>query len=379
MRSFGGMNPPNGSWVEIEESAVIENAQAVMRALPEGVRLIAVVKSDAYGHCLHPFAKALRKAGVRDFALAYAAEAETVRDAVPDARLLLVLGGADASDVPMMLAKGITPVVPSAQAACAFGDAALAAGGVLPVQLKLDTGMGRLGFLMPQLLPDALSTLRVPGISVEGLCAHFAIVEPQRNPQAAALQMEKYRAAAQALEAAAGKPLFKDVSSSRAALLMPDCDNNGVRVGIALYGYGAADPAGRFRTRPVLQWKTRVVQVRDVPAGMAVGYYGAYKTTRPTKLAVLSCGYADGYNRHLGNIGHVLVGGRRCLVAGRVSMNWISVDLGPNADVHEGDEAVLIGRQGDAEIWADELARHCGTIAYEILTGISSRIERRYV
>lgn len=373
------MNPPNGSWVEIEKSAVIENVHAILRALPKKTKLIAVVKSDAYGHGLPLFAKTLRGAGVRCFALAYAAEAKIVRHAVPDAELLLVLGGADANDVPMMLENHITPVVPSLQTARAFGSAALAAGNILPVQIKLDTGMGRLGFLMPQALPDAIATLRIPGLSVKGLCAHFALVEPKKHPEAAEKQMQRYNTAAAALETAAGHPLFKNVSSSRAALLLPSCDLDGVRIGIALYGYGAKKPAGRFHTRPVLQWKSRVVQVRDVPANMPVGYYGAYRTPSHTRLAVVACGYADGYNRRLGNIGHVLIRGRRRLVAGRVSMNWISVDLGPDPTVQEGDEVVLIGRQGQAEIQADELARHCGTIAYEILTGISSRIPRRLV
>jgi len=110
-----------------------------------------------------------------------------------------------------------------------------------------------------------------------------------------------------------------------------------------------------------------------------VGYYGSYRTSAPTDLATLSCGYTDGYQRHLGNKGHVLIGGKRRPVVGRVSMNWISADLGPASGVRAGDEVVLIGEQGGERIWADELAKHCGTIPYEILTGISRQIERRFV
>ena len=244
--------------------------------------------------------------------------------------------------------------------------------------MKLDTGMGRLGFVCPAETAQAADVCRLPGLEVQGVCTHFSMVEPEKKPTAAKGQAEKFRQAVPLIEAAAGRRLFRHMSSSRAALLLPDCDQDAVRVGISLYGYGAAEKDKRFSTVPVLRWKARVMQVKKVPAGFAVGYYGSYKTTGPTELATLSCGYTDGYQRHLGNKGQVLIGGRRRPVVGRVSMNWISADLGPDSGVKAGDEVVLIGEQGDERIWADELAKHCGTIAYEILTGISRQIERRY-
>ena len=231
----------------------------------------------------------------------------------------------------------------------------------------------------PADVPAAAEALREPGLDIEGACMHFAIVEPVRHPEAAAGQAAKFDAALEVLEAAAGRRLFRHMSSSRAALLMPECDQDAVRVGISLYGYGSARPDGRFATEPILQWKSRVMQVKSVPAGFPVGYYGAYVTDRPTDIAVVSCGYTDGYLRLLGNTGDVLVRGKRRRVAGRVSMNWLTVDLGPDSGVQAGDEVVLLGEQGGEAVWADELARHCETIAYEILTDISRQIERRYV
>lgn len=372
------MNYCNGSWVEVDLRRLRRNVESIQRGLGR-TTMIAVVKSDAYGHGLAGMARGLRDAGVRNFAVAYPAEAETVRREVPDAERIVVLGVATPDDVPLLLRDRITPVVVSLDQARALSAAALAAGARLRAHLKLDTGMGRLGFVCPADVPAAAEALREPGLDIEGACMHFAIVEPVRHPEAAAGQAAKFDAALEVLDAAAGRRLFRHMSSSRAALLMPECDQDAVRVGISLYGYGSARPDGRFATEPILQWKSRVMQVKSVPAGFPVGYYGAYVTDRPTDIAVVSCGYTDGYLRLLGNTGDVLVRGKRRRVAGRVSMNWLTVDLGPDSGVQAGDEVVLLGEQGGEAVWADELARHCETIAYEILTDISRQIERRYV
>jgi alanine racemase len=372
------MNFCDGSWVEVDLDRLRGNAVAIQASLG-GAGMIAVIKSDAYGHGLEGVAAALGRAGGKYFAVAYAAEASAVRAAAPNAELILVLGAASPTDVPRMLRDRITPVVVSAEHGLALSDAAVAVGARLGVHLKLDTGMGRLGFVCPAETTLAADMVRLPGLEVQGICTHFAMVEPERKPTAAKGQMEKFRQAVPVIEAAAGRSLFRHMSSSRAALLLPECDQNAVRIGISLYGYGAAENDKRFATVPVLQWKSRVLQVKTVPAGFAVGYYASYKTAAPTDLAILSCGYTDGYQRHLGNKGHVLIGGKRRPVVGRVSMNWISADLGPDSGIQAGDEVVLIGEQGGEQIWADELAKHCGTIAYEILTGISRQIERRYL
>ncbi len=354
------------------------NAAAVQGALGS-TKLIAVVKADAYGHGLARTAGALGRFGVKHFAVAYAAEALKVRASAPEAELILVLGVARGGDVARLLADRIMPVVVSMEQARELSAAAVAAGGRLGVHLKLDAGMGRLGFICPDEVGEATAVCALPGLKVEGVCAHFSMVEPERKPAMTRGQADKFLRALPVVEAAAGGRLFRHMSSSRAALLLPECDFDAARAGIVLYGYGAGEEERRFRTQPVMSWKSRVIQVKRAPAGFAVGYYASYQTATPTDLAVVSCGYTDGYQRHLGNRGEVLAGGRRCPVVGRVSMNWITVDLGPDSGVKPGDEVVLMGRQGGEEIWGDELARHCSTIAYEILTGVSRQIERRYV
>lgn len=368
----------DGSWVEVDLSRLRHNVKAIESALGE-TGLIAVIKSDAYGHGLEAVAASLGRSGVTRFAVAYAAEAFAVRAAVPDAELILVLGVVGEADVPRLLQDRVTPVLVSAEQGMLLSRAAVSAGETLSVHLKLDTGMGRLGFICPAQVEEAAAMTQLPGLDVRGVCTHFAMVEPERKPEPAERQIRKFREAIPRMEAAAGRRLFRHMSSSRAALLLPDCDQDAVRIGISLYGYGASEPEKRFSTVPVLQWKSRIMQVKTVPAGFAVGYYQSYHTTEETDIAIVSCGYTDGYQRLLGNKGHVLVGGTRRPVIGRVSMNWISLDLGLHSGVKAGDEVVLIGEQGGESIWANELAVHCKTISYEILTGISRQIERRYV
>jgi alanine racemase len=331
-----------------------------------------VVKANAYGHGLVPVACQAAKSGVEWFAVAYLHEALALRAALPHAHIL-VLGVVDAADVPDLLAQRILPVVVSAEHGEALADAARAAGQTLPVHLKIDTGMSRLGVPWQ----DGASVLNqlcgLPGLDVQGLCSHFATVEPDQ-PAAAEAQYERFALVAEA----SPRPLFKHLSSSRAFLCQGAWDLDAVRPGIAAYGYGADDEGLRAHCRPVLQWKTTVVQVKAVGGGVPVGYYGTYVTPAPTRLAVVAAGYADGYLRTLSNRGHVLIRGRRHRVVGRVTMNWLTVDLGLDSEVCPGDEVVLIGEQGDEAVWASELARQCRTIAYEILTMINPAIERVY-
>lgn len=366
-----------GSWVEINLKQLAENVATVRRSISARAEIMFVVKANAYGHGLKPIARKAAECGIRWFAVAYVHEAVELRTALPDVEIL-ILGAADAEDVPALFEYRLTPVVVSEHHARRLGEAAKRIGRLLPVHLKIDTGMGRLGIWYEE-VPAVLDRLGPDcGLEIRGVCTHFATVE-LRKPAPARAQWERFDQALRHVEAKVGRRLFRHISSSRAALFFPDWDLDAVRPGIALYGYGTKDHLGRFHTRPILQWKTCVMQVKRVPQGFAVGYYSTYITPAPTTLATLSVGYADGYNRLLSNKGFVLLGGRRCPVVGRVSMNWITVDAGPDATVHEGDEAVLIGEQGNEQLWADEMAAACRTIPYEILTDINPTLPRVYL
>lgn len=358
----------NKSWVEVNLGQLKRNIRALHDSI--STEVIFVVKSDAYGHGLVPIACAAAEEGVNWFAVAYLAEALELREVLPDVNLL-VLGHVFSENTEKLLEKRIFPVVTDREHGLAFAAAARSLGKILPVHLKVDTGMGRFGVQWDEVEETVKAFNAVGGLELAGVCSHFAKVDLD-EPDAARLQAKKFKAALTVLPPG----IFTHLSSSRSGLYFPEWDFDAVRQGIVLYGYGAQDTNGRFQTKPILQWKTRVAQVKAVPAGFSVGYYGTHCTKYPTQIATLAVGYADGYNRALSNRGDVLIGGRRCAVVGRVSMNWITVDVGPDAIVKAGDEAVLIGEQGADAIWANELSVLCRTIPYEILTSINASLAR---
>ncbi|NCD32087.1 MAG: alanine racemase [Spartobacteria bacterium] len=365
------------SWVEIDLSVLAENIQTLQSALPaKGPELIMVVKADAYGHGMVEVAKKAYELGVTWFAVAYEDSALALRKQLKGGKIL-VLGVTEPTRVPELLGKNIIPIVADLDHAQALSAAAVRAGRLLPVHVKIDTGMGRLGIQWQDAAEQLEDVFRLKGLDICGMCSHFAKVEPLK-PACAQEQAARFMEITTLAEQLCGHRLFKHISSSRAILYRPEWDFDGIRPGIVLYGYGAQDADMRCNTSPLLQWKGQVMQVKSVPANYRVGYYGTFKTFRPTDIGVLACGYADGYLRALSNHGNVLIHGRRCPVIGRVSMNWMAVDLGPESGVRRGDEAVFIGTQDKESIWANELASICRTIPYEILTCIDARIERVY-
>ncbi len=360
----------NKSWVEVNLGQLKRNVRSLRAAIP--AQMIFVIKADAYGHGMVPVALAAAEEGVSWFAVAYLEEALQLREALPDVNIL-VLGCVLPESVDVLLEKRITPIVTDREHGLSLATAARALDETLSAHLKVDTGMGRFGVQWDEVEETVNAFDEVGGLELTGVCSHFAKVEPKK-PDEALLQAGKF----QKTLATFPDGIFTHLSSSRAALYFPEWDFDAIRQGIVLYGYGAQDPEGRFQTQPILQWKARVAQVKSVPAGFSVGYYGTHVTEVPTQIATLAVGYADGYNRALSNRGDVLIGGKRCAVVGRVSMNWITVDIGANAEVRVGDEAVLIGEQGDEAIWANELSAICRTIPYEILTSIHASLERKY-
>ena len=314
--------------------------------------------------------------GVDWFATAYLHEALAVRELSPKARVV-ILGAVEAVDVPVLVERKILPIIVSEDHGIALAEAAHRAGMVLEAHLKIDTGMGRFGLAWSEATAIAERLARRPGLHLAGICTHFASVEP-RKPALGPDQMQRFLGVAEQIQRFLQAPLFRHASSSRAFQYCPDWDMDGVRPGIAAYGYGARERGMRVRTQPVLEWRSAVMQVKKVPAGFPVGYYSTHVTTAPTVIATVACGYADGYHRSLSNRGFALVRGRRSAVVGRVSMNWMTLDCGPDSDVATGDEVVLIGAQGAEAVWADDLARLGRTIAYEVLTSIHAQAPRHY-
>jgi alanine racemase len=234
-----------------------------------------------------------------------------------------------------------------------------------------------MGILESEEMPDLARILQIPQLNICGICSHLAAVDLKR-PWLQEKQHERFLNAVSVAESLAGRRLFRHFCSSRAIQYYPEWDHDAVRPGILLYGYGASDPTMRVHTRPFLQMHSRLMQVKHVPEGYPIGYYSSYRTTRDTRIGVVGAGYADGYLRHLSNRGEALVNGECVPVVGRISMNWITLDLGTDLECKAGDNVVLIGEQNGHSVWADRLGRRAGTIAYEILTAIHPRIPRQY-
>ena len=363
------------TWVELDLQALADNIGALCAALAGRSEIIFVVKANAYGHGLAPVARSAWANGVRRYAVVHIDEAQALRYLLPDADILIV-GVLDAADAVQAVRANIVPVIVSAEHARALGAKAASANLRLRCHAKIDTGMGRLGFPWETAAETIAGLAGEPGLAIEGLCSHFASSD-SHDRTFAETQIGRFRRVIEECRSRGLPPGYCHIANSGAVLGDAGWDFDGVRAGILLYGYGRHPaPARELRTRPFLAWKTRVVMVKPVPAGFPVSYDSTHVTARPTHIATLDVGYADGYSRLLGNRGSVLIRGRHRPVVGRVTMNLTTVDLGPERDAAEGDEAVLIGADGAESIWADEVAGWRGTISYEVLTNIRTEDRR---
>jgi len=356
--------------VELDSGILRDNIRHATTVPGGKASIVFVVKADAYGHGMAHIARCAFECGIRSFAVCHVDEAVALRKCLPAADILLigVLSGEEAVESARMKASVL---VVSKEHAKEISSAAAAAGIKVACHAKIDTGMGRLGFAFDSAVEDIASIVKLPGLAFDGICSHFASADMPADAFAGT-QVARFELVIQECGRRGIAFKCRHISNSGGYQFMPSCDYDAVRLGILFYGYPPRGPGERVVTAPVLQWKTTVAQVKDVPAGTTVGYGSTHTTRTATRIAILNVGYSDGYPRLLGNKAHVLLGGRRVPVIGRISMNFTAVDAGMDAVVKPGDDVVLIGRQGGASIWADELASLCDTIPYEILTGIST-------
>ncbi|MEI8234801.1 MAG: alanine racemase [Verrucomicrobiota bacterium] len=369
-------------WAEIDLNALRHNVAAIREHVGAGVGILAVVKANAYGHGVVELARELRYL-VEMFGVASVAEALQLRRAAPDTGIL-VLGPALPEEREAMVRHGLIPVVSSLEEAQAYGalTQALKIAAPFPIHLKVDTGMGRIGVWHEEALALARAIAALPGVRLAGVATHLPVADEDAEWTRAEIAaweafVRRLREAGIEVSAvhalnSAGILLFPGE-----ALVQPGVDL--IRPGLILYGCSPV-PEFQARLRPVLAWKSRITLLREVPAGRSVSYGRTFVTPAPMRIATVCAGYADGYPRHLSNAGaEVLIGGRRCPVLGRVTMDQILVNADAVPEAAVGDEVVLIGRQGEEEILVAELAEKAGTIPWEIFTGISSRVVRYYL
>jgi alanine racemase len=360
-------------WAEIDLDAVTHNVRVLAdRARP--ARLYAVVKANAYGHGAVAVGRAALEAGAAALAVVCVDEAEELRRAGITAPIL-VMGHTPASDAERVVGLGLQAAVGGPALVEALSVAARRRGAEAPIHLEVETGFNRHGLALNDLVELAERARALPGIRVQALFTHYATADEEDQGFTRA-QFGALREASRRL------PWIEErhASASAGILLAPDLALEAVRAGIALYGYHPASGwAPATDLRPVLSLRSRVVRLSDVDAGASVGYGRTWIARRRSRIALLMCGYADGYRRGFGNRAHALVRGRRVPVVGRVSMDMCTVDVTDVPGVAEGDLATLIGQDGEARVDANELAQLVDTISYEIVAAVSARVPRLYL
>jgi alanine racemase len=386
------------NWAEVSLSALRHNFGVLQEHVGANITICAVVKCNAYGHGVEDCAPALEQAGAKWFGVTSTDEGVLLREAGIQGRIL-VLCGLFPGEEEDALRHQLTPAVFRFEDAQAIARAAarLKLTNKVGVHLKLDTGMARLGLPLAALTSFAEGVKLLPQIEVEGVFSHLASSEVL-DDEGTRGQIECFESVLQMLAALGVHPPLRHLANSGAVGARPDTWHNFVRPGLALYGY--EQPAWHrdgspvtdvtpLPLKPALAWKTHVLGLRDVPAGQALGYGGAYVTPAPARIAVVSVGYGDGLARKISiasagapetatGRGQVLLRGQRAPIVGRISMDLTLVDVTRVAGAAIGDEVVLIGRSGEQEITAWDHARWADTVVYETLCNLSKRVPRRH-
>jgi alanine racemase len=368
------MNPPDcTTWLEIDRTAIQNNLRRLQQIA--GRPVMAIIKANAYGHGIVEVACAASEAGTNWFGVARVEEAFVLRSAGVTANIL-VMGYTSPVQAARAAAEDIRLAVYDADVAGQYSEA-LQAGQALKVHVKFDTGMSRLGVAPEEGVAFIRALGEKPGIEVEGMFTHFARSD---EPALAATdaQIARFQPVVDGLQAAGLRPPIVHAANSAATLYFPQAHYDLVRCGIAIYGLEPSPEAPlQSGFIPALTWKTRLVSIKTIPANAGIGYGHRYVTSQNERIGVIAAGYADGFRRRLGN--SVLVGGKRAPVRGGVCMDqcMISLEQAPSARV--GDEVVLIGRQGEASIRAEEIGEDWGTVNYEVVCGLAARVPRYYL
>lgn len=368
------------TWVEISAKALRGNMRELRRLIGQEVRHMAIVKANAYGHGLAEVVDAVAE-DADWFGVFSLEEGLQVRQRTD--KPILILGATLAENLPTVIAEGFSQACSTREAVQAM-SAAASAGCPAKVHLKIETGTSRQGIHVQDLQGLLGHMKELPHLTLEGAFTHFANIEDTTDDSYAKQQLARFENALEVFAEAGMTPEITHTACSAAAMLHPSTHRSMIRTGIALYGLWPSDETkvsmrhlGRDITlTPALTWKTRILQVKPLAIGTPVSYGLTEKVTRDSRIAVLPAGYWDGYDRGLSSVGEVLVHGKRAKVLGRVCMNMTIVDVTDIREAADGDEVVLLGRQGTECIAAEELARKLGTINYEIVTRINPLLPR---
>ncbi len=371
--------PLRPTWVEINLDHIRHNLKQFQRHVGPRVQIMAVVKADGYGHGAVEVARAAISAGASSLAVAMPDEGIELRRAGIEAPVLL-LGYTDPDHAPLLREYRFTAVLYHLKSARALSGWFAGQSETLPVHVKVDTGMGRVGVAPGEAAGFISAISGLPGLKLEGVLTHFAAAD-EIEAAFTDTQTEIFEEVLAACRVRGIDIPLIHAANSAAALQHPRSRYNLIRLGLSLYGcYPSPHFGGEpLSLRPALSFKSKIILCKKVLPGTPLSYGCTYRTVKESLIATVPVGYADGYRRMLSNSGQVLVRGRRAPVVGRICMDQFMVDVSEVPGAAEGDEVVLYGRQGDEEISVDEVAAKLGTINYEVLSSVGKRVPRLYL
>lgn len=370
-------------WVEVDLKAIAHNIRELRRITNPKARIMAVVKANAYGHGMIEVARQSLENGAEALGIANIEEGIQLRKAGIDAPVL-IFGYTPPTHAKRLIEFDLTQTVYSYETSRALSEALSAYGKKIKVHIKVDTGMGRLGLLRGiknNSLSEAESISRLPMLELEGVYTHFATAD-KSDRFYAGKQFEIFMDFLNQLRIAGLEIPVTHAANSAAIINMPETHLNMVRAGISIYGLYTSEEVDRsiINLKPAMELKTKIIHLKKVPAGFKVGYGTTYETEKPTTIATVSIGYADGLNRLLSSKGRMLVcGGQSAPIVGRICMDMTMLDVGEIPGIVMEEEVVVLGKQGNASISVDEIASTINTINYEVVSTIMERVPRIYV
>jgi len=361
---------PTAAFINLDH--LLHNFGVVRRLASPHSLLAPVIKSDAYGHGMISVARALSRAGAEWLAVSLTEEGLELRKngiTTP----VLVLGGCYPDQAKEIINYSLTPVVSTVELARALSEASLVSGKSIPIHIKVETGLGRLGIL-PKDLPAFIRSLKqMPFVSLEGICTSLSSVD---NLETAEEQLHLFEGLAENLCREWGKALICHLAHTGGLLRGLTRPDWLIRPGIILYGYTRGLVAKEVELKPVLTWRTEIYKTQDYPVGYPIGYSGMYQAPRGSRIALLPVGYSDGLLRSYMGAGEVVIRGKRAPLVGRFSMDWTMAEIGHIPEAKTGDEVILLGTQGKERISDEEMAERAKTIVDEVLVSIASRVPR---
>jgi len=367
---------PLATWVEVDLDQIDSNLDALQGRVGAGRELLLVVKADAYGHGAVEVARTAAERGVRHFGVATLHEGIQLRVGGLT-KNVWVLSPLLESEIPEAVAHRLEPTLPSLEFARELSAESLRRARATRVHVEVDTGMGRTGVDPEEAVPFLREVTALAGLRLGSVYTHFPDADA-RDPDFTHGQVRRFRELLAELAALGIRPPLVHAANSAGLLRFPDALGDLVRPGLAVYGLTPPNSDG-LALKPAMQFKSRVVQLRRLPAGRPVSYGRTFVTARPTLIGVVPVGYGHGYSWLCSNRGAMLVGGRRAAIVGRVTMDLTMVDLTEHQGVRVGDEVVLFGEQGDARLPVEEVAGWSETLSYEVLCTIGKRVPRIYL